>query len=220
MKILKRLLFSILLLIFLLLGLGYFYPFSNPKISQLLGRQLEQRLNKDVFIGKTTIYPLRKIKIDHFAIKDKGLLFSVESAELRYYPFIHQKKLVLNGKFKSEKIIFSGNFLSDILAIDIGLLEFDNTISDFFINKKEIYIKKLIVNGDKLDISLNGTVSKKGNLDCKIKIYLKESMNKNIHPALSFLLLKEEPFGLSKQKGLKSFSFKLTGNYKKPTISF
>lgn len=220
MKIFKKVIFFILFIVFLLSAIGYFVPFSNPKLNQLLTTHLKQKFNKDVFIGKVTIYPLRKAEIRNFVIKDKEMFVSAERIDLKCYPFIHQNKPILRCNLKINKIVHSQNFLSDILAIDIGSLEFRQLISNFFISKEGIHIKDLIADGNKLDISLYGKISKRGELDCAIKIYLNKSTADNIHPMLSVFLLKDESLNSSEQKNNKAFSFKLRGYYRNLSISF
>ncbi len=222
-KILKGIFLSVLFAVLFLLVLalvGYFIPLSGSKVNQFLSVQLKQRLNKQIFIQKVRIYPLRKIEIERFAIKDKKWAVSAEKITLRYKPFLTQKRFVLKCNLKIDKIIYSQNFLSELLATDIDLLKFNSLISDFFISKEGIYIKNSFTNGDKMDISFYGKLSRKGDLDCDVKIYANKSLSNTIPPRLSLFLFKDEAVNSSKQKVKKSLSLKLSGDYKNPSVSF
>ena len=195
-----------------------FIPLHSDALTGILLKPLELKYKKKIEFEKSIIRLSSNISMDKVSILDEnGQLYYIEDLEVKYNALniLFAKKWVeLDLKevklYKKMDIL---NSVADILVISsLPEVEFDGIESLLEIYHNAVYIKELSAYNEKMRIESSGWVGRDGPLDCNIKFLFAESLTDNMPEAIKKTLLVKEEGGWS------SIVFKLSGNYKKPTL--
>ena len=116
-------------------------------------------------------------------------------------------------KLKTEKVKTMYDKLEELVAIPFeGRWRYKDIDGSVEIFSNGLTLKKLCANGKELRLLISGDIYYNNTMDADITIYFSKEILKDIPKELHSVLMKEEP------EEWKSFSVKIKGDYRSPSI--
>ena len=193
-------------------------PIRSKAVTDIILWPIKKRLNNKIEFTRSRIWLPGSLTLTDMSVLDsKGKLYYCEVADVRYNIF---GVLFKNGKFsfelKKPRFYRDIGILSsvvDMLALSkMPDVEFTGIEGTVRLHKNATYIEELYAFNDSMRIRGNGWISKDGSLDCEIRFSFHKDIIDKVPNAVRSLLLTPE------EGGWMRISFKVKGNYKKPSL--
>ena len=204
----------------LMLGvlIACFLPIKSNTLAHIVLSPFEKKFRNKIEFSSSRIWLPGNIFLEDMSIIDeKGRLYYCKTAEIKYNLldlFLKRKGLLCNlKKIKLYRNIGLLDSVTSMLVIaKMPDVEFEEIGGGLQFRKDTVYIKDAYAYNDAIRIKGSGWIDKNGMLDCDVNFLFHKDITDKMPDAVKTVLLTRE------DGGWMGISFKVHGNYKKPSL--
>ena len=196
----------------------FLVPVRSANIAHVLLLPVEKKIQKTIEFGTSRIWLPGNLYFENISILDKkNRLYRAKTAEVRYNLVdLLVGKREVSFDIRGVKVYTEIGLLDSIAAIlsisKIPDFTVDQLTGALQLRKDAIYLKDIYAASDKIRIRGEGWLNNNGLLNCDINFSFSRDITDMIPEIVREILLRDEG------NGWKGIAFKVTGNYKKPSL--